>query len=111
VRAVELTSSVDDLDARHFDNSADSALVSGGIWRLCDGEGGRGRCTDFSPGQYASLGTLDGKVRSAYLVPPIPDRVAAVATVEAVPAGRAVLYEFPNFGGAWAAVENGPAPD
>ena len=108
VRAVELTTNVDDLDARHFDNSADAALVSGATWRLCDGEGGRGRCTDFSPGQYVSLGTLDGKVRSAYLVPTGPDRVAAAVTA---PAGRAVLYEFPNFGGAWAAVENGPAPD
>lgn len=108
VRAVELTSNVDDLDARHFDNSADAALVSGGIWRLCDGEGARGHCTDFSPGQYASLGALNGKVRSAYLVGSVPDRLPVVA---AAPAGRAVLYELPNFGGSRAVVEYGPAPD
>ena len=81
VRAVELTSSVDALDVRHFDNSADAALVSAGIWRLCDGEGGRGHCTDFSPGQYASLGTLNGKVMSAYLIAPVPDHLPAVAAV------------------------------
>jgi hypothetical protein len=108
VRALELTSSVDDLDVRHFDNGADAALVSAGIWRLCDGEGGRGHCTDFTPGQYASLGVLNGKVMSAYLVASVPDHLPVVA---AVPGGRAVLYEFPNFGGARVVVENGPAPD
>jgi hypothetical protein len=108
VRAVELTSSVDDLDTRHFNDGADAALVTGGIWRLCDGEGGRGQCSDFPPGQYASLGALDGRVRSAYLIASGP---GYVATVAAVPAGRAILYELPNFGGAEAVVEYGPAPD
>ena len=106
VRAVELTSNVDDLDVRHFDNSADAALVSGGVWRLCDGEGARGHCTDLSPGEYASLGALNGKVRSAYLIASVPDHLPMVA---AAPAGRAVLYEFPNFGGARAVVEYGRA--
>jgi Beta/Gamma crystallin len=108
VRAVELSSSVDDLDVRQFSNSADSALVNDGVWRLCDGEGGRGHCADFQPGAYTSLGALSGKVRSAYIVATAPDRLAAMPTV---PAGRAVLYEQPNFGGARAVVEYGPAPD
>jgi hypothetical protein len=108
VRAVELTSNADDLSARRFENSADAALVSGGIWRLCDGEGARGHCTDFSPGQYASLGALNGKVMSAYLIASGSDHVPVVA---AVPAGRAVLYEYPNFGGGRLVVESGPAPD
>ncbi len=109
VRAVELTSNVDDLDSRQFDDSADAALVTGGVWRLCDGERGRGECIDLSPGQYVSLGAFDGKVRSAYLITPVPDHVATVAMVPA--AGRAVLYELPNFRGARAVVEYGPAPD
>jgi len=108
IRAIELTSSVDDLNTRHFNDGADAALVNGGIWRLCDAEGGRGQCSDFSPGLYASLGALDGRVRSAYLIASGP---AYVATLPAVPAGRAVLYELPNFGGAEAVVEYGPAPD
>jgi len=108
VRAVELSSSVDDLDVRQFGNSADSALVNDGIWRLCDGEGGRGHCADFQPGAYTSLGALNGKVRSAYFVATAPDHLAAVPVV---PAGRAVFYEQPNFGGARAVVEYGPAPD
>lgn len=108
MRAVELNSNVDSLDSRDFSDSADAALVTGGVWRLCTAEGGRGHCADFSPGQYASLGALDGRVRSAYLVAQVPDRPPPIATL---PAGRAVLYELPNFGGARAVVEAGPAPD
>ncbi len=108
VRAVDLTSNVDDLDARHFNDSADAALVIGGVWRLCEGESGQGQCSDFSPGQYASLGALDGKVRSAYLIALVPENTARLVPV--VP-GRAVLYELPNFGGAQAVVEHGPMSD
>jgi hypothetical protein len=108
IRAVEVTANVDDLGVRQFGDSADAALVSGGLWRLCDGLYGRGSCTDFPPGQYASLGPLDGKVRSAYLVAPIAERGTTVAVV---PPGRAVLFEYPNFGGASAVVAHGRAPD
>ncbi len=108
VRAVELTSSIDNLDRRNFEDSADATLVSGGVWRLCDSDRGRGTCTDFLPGQYDSLGALNGRVRSAYLVTPVQERVATVA---AVPPGRAVVYEFPNFGGAAQVIEYGRAPD
>jgi len=108
VRAVELTASIDDLDRRNFDDSADSALISGGVWRLCDRERGRGACRDFAPGQYDSLGVLSGRVRSAYLVTPVQERVATVA---AVPAGRAIVYEYPNFAGSPAVIEYGRAPD
>ena len=108
VRAVELTSSIDDLDRRNFVDAADSAMVSGGVWRLCDNERGRGTCTDFQPGQYDSLGALSGKVRSAYLVTQVQERVATVA---AIPPGRAIVYEFPNYGGAGQVIEYGRAPD
>lgn len=108
LRAVELTSSVDDLNRRGFDNGADAAFVSGGVWRLCDRDGGRGQCAEFSPGQYGSLGVLDRRVSSAYLISAAPE---AVATVTPVPAGRIVLYEFPNFGAPSASVEYGRAPD
>lgn len=106
--AVELSSRVDDLDVRQFANRADAALVYDGIWRLCDGDGGQGHCADFQPGAYPSLGALNGRVRSAYVVATTPDHRASVP---AVPAGRAVLYEQPNFGGAKAVVEYGPAAD
>jgi len=108
VRAIELTASIDDLVSRRFDNSADAAFVSGSLWRLCDGKGGQGPCTDFGPGQYAGLGALDGRITSAYLIAPVQESAAVVATV---PAGRAVLYQFPNYGSPSAVVEYGRAPD
>jgi hypothetical protein len=108
MRAVELTSNVDDLDSRNFSNSAYAAFVSDGTWRLCDRERARGRCSDFTPGRYESLGALEGRVRSAYLIASTPERVATVATY---PPGRAVLYQFPNFAGPSAVVEYGRAPD
>jgi hypothetical protein len=111
MRAVELTSNVDDLGSRNFSNSAYAAFVSDGTWRLCDQERGRGRCSDFAPGRYESLGGLEGRVRSAYLIASTPERVATVATVPAFPPGRAVLYQFPNFTGPQAVVEFGRAPD
>jgi len=107
-RAVELMSSIDDLDRRNFQDSADAAMVSGGVWRLCDSERGRGACMDFPPGHYETLGALNGKVRSAYLVTTVQERVAAVA---ALPPGRAIVYEFPNYGGAPQVIEYGRAPD
>jgi hypothetical protein len=83
--------------------------VSGGIWRLCDHERGRGYCSDFSPGRYDSLGRqLNGKVSSAYIIAAAPDRVAAATSL---PLGRMVLYQYPNYGGASAVVDQGRAPD
>ena len=108
MRAVELTANVDDLDSRNFSNSAYAAFVSDGTWRLCDRERGRGQCFDFAPGRYESLGTLEGRVRSAYLIASAPERVA---NIPMYPPGRAVLYQFPNFTGPSAVVEFGRAPD
>lgn len=108
MRAVELTQSVDDLETRHFANAAYAAFVGSGTWRLCDRERGRGRCTDFSPGRYENLNGLEGHVRSAYLVARTPETVGNVPNF---PPGRAVLYEFPNYGGREATVEYGRAPD
>jgi len=108
VRAVDLTTNVEDLDTRHFESRADSAFVSGGLWRLCDGEHGRGNCADFSPGRYDNLGNLDGRVKSAYIV---TANVTVPTPTATAPSGRAVLFEHPNFAGASAVVEYGRAPD
>jgi hypothetical protein len=108
VHAVAVASNVDDLDTRNFEDRAEAAWVSGGVWRLCSAEHGRGQCADFGPGRYENLGALDRKVRSAYLVATVPERVATVAPVAA---GRMVLYQFPNYGGPSAVVDAIRAPD
>ncbi|HVN35782.1 MAG TPA: beta/gamma crystallin-related protein [Casimicrobiaceae bacterium] len=108
MRAVELTSNVDDLDTRNFSDSAYAAFVGSGTWRLCDHERGRGHCAEFAPGRYESLGAMEGHVRSAYLIATTPETVANVPNF---PPGRAVLYEFPNYAGRSATIEYGRAPD
>jgi hypothetical protein len=109
IRAVELRANVDDLGSRNFASTADAALVAGGTWRLCDAAGGRGRCAEYSPGQYVNLGALDRRVVSAYLVAPVT--MTTTVPVAVVPPGRAVLYQNPNFSGTFAVVERGNAPD
>jgi hypothetical protein len=119
LRRVELTASVDDLGGRNFNDAADAAFVSSGVWQLCDGNRGLGSCVQLSPGEYASLGALSGRVSSAYLISAAPAPVATVVTVAAPPAttpapvaaGRMVLYAFPNYGVPSAVVERGRAPD
>jgi hypothetical protein len=106
--AVELTSNFENLDRRHFDKRVNAAYVTGGVWRLCDGDKGRGYCSEFAPGRYESLGRLDGRVSSAYIVSPAPARVAVTGPD---PWGRMVLYQYPNFAGPSATVERKGAPD
>jgi hypothetical protein len=107
-RAIELRSDVSDLDSRRFDNRANAAFVLGGVWRLCDEKAGHGNCADFAPGRYATLGALDGRVRSAYILVPAREGTAVLSPM---PEGRLVLYEYANFGGPRAIVEHGRAPD
>jgi beta/gamma crystallin len=139
IRAVELRSNAEDLGSRDFARRADAALVTGGIWRLCDAPRGRGQCVDYGPGQYVTLGAMDRRVVSAYLVSPsassvsvVPSgretsvavapsgRVTSVAvvpsaretSVAAVPPGRVVLYQHANFSGPTAVVRaNSPDLD
>lgn len=106
VRSVELTGSNPDLDSIGFADRADSLTVYGGVWRLCDREGGAGNCAEFSPGQYDRLGMLDGAVRSALF---IGDARLGAAAPAAAP--RVVLYEFPGFRGRSLAIEGGGVPD
>jgi hypothetical protein len=107
VVAVDLTSNVDDLHSRRFENQADAAFVTSGVWRLCDDQRGRGQCADFSPGRYESLGALNGRVESAYLIASMPNEVATAAQT----VGRAVLYQYPNYAGPVAVIDYNRAPD
>ena len=107
VKSVELTDGVRDLDSVGFSNRADSATVYGGVWRLCDQEGGNGTtCVEFGPGYYDHLGALDRNVRSALVV---GEARASVAVPVVAP--RVVLYEFPDFAGRSLAIESSEARD
>jgi len=91
--SVALSSGVYDFERIGFNDTAEAAIVNGGVWRLCEDAGMRGSCQDFSPGRYSSLGYLDRRVSSAAIV--------SVGGGGPAPGGhpRATLYESPNFGG------------
>lgn len=108
LRAVDVTADTGSLDVRHFDNRADAAFVTGGVWRLCDGRDGRGECWDYGPGTYPTLGSLNRRVESAYLISAISEPVASIPPITS---GRLVVYQFQNFGGPSAVIEHGRAPD
>ncbi len=95
-RSLELTKTMDGLDRSGVYSGARAVVVYGGVWRLCSRQYFRGECADFTPGRYENLGSLTGRVSSAELV-----AASASAPVSITPpsAGRAVLYELPNFGG------------
>src|SRR3989440_7821786 len=97
-RAIELNKTFGGLDRSGLYEGANAAVVYGGVWRLCTRQYFRGECADFTPGQYANLGPLTGRLSSAELV-----AVTSSAPVSLVPSpaitGQVVLYELPNFGG------------
>jgi hypothetical protein len=96
-RAIELNKTFGGLDRSGLYNGANAAVVYGGVWRLCTRQYFRGDCADFTPGQYATLGPLTGRVSSAELV------ATSTAPVSIAPppaaTARVVMYELPNFGG------------
>ena len=104
-RSIVLTSGAPDFERIGFNDRADAAVVYGGVWRLCEHAGLGGRCQEFGPGRYNDLGYLGGKVSSAAIVGGIGG--GYVAPGPYVPPGqpRAILYEYPNFGGRTFVVE------
>ena len=109
-RAIELTKTMGGLDRSGLYAGANAAVVYGGVWRLCTRQYFRGECADFTPGQYANLGSLTGRVSSAEL---IADTNTAPVSIAPPPAlgGRVVLYEQPNFGGQAVVIERSAVSD
>jgi hypothetical protein len=85
-RTMEFTRTMGRLDSSRFDAGAGAAIVHGGNWRLCSEYMFRGECAELSPGQYDSLGALNGRVSSAELLARAP-----VAVAPAPVAGRVGL--------------------
>ena len=107
--AIELTKTNGKLDRIPAYSGADAVIVYGGTWRLCSREYYRGECFDFVPGRYDSLGSLNGRVRSAELVAITGAPVAAAPLPTG--AGRVVLYEYPNLRGQSFAINGSELPN
>ena len=109
-RAIELNKTFGGLDRSGLYNGANAAVVYGGVWRLCTRQYFHGECADFTPGQYANLGPLTGRVSSAELVAVTNTAPVRIAPPPAV-GGRVVLYEQPNFGGQAVVIERSAISD
>lgn len=107
-----------------FGNTASSIVVVDGIWEACTDVNFNGRCTQLAPGSYAGIDVrLNGPIASVRQVgygdQPRPIAIAPQPYANPAPAvvnpplvtGRALLYELPNFGGAWVAFDRGEAND
>ncbi len=107
-----------------FGNTASSIVVVDGIWEVCSDANFNGRCVQLAPGNYPGIDArLNGRIASVrpigYADGPRPVAIAPQPYANPVPAvvnpplvtGRALLYELPNFGGAWVAFDRGEAND
>src|SRR5207248_10219155 len=65
-RWITLTGTVRNLDRVQIGDSVDSAIVYGGVWKLCDST--QNSCVELMPGRYESLGVLNGRVASADII-------------------------------------------
>lgn len=63
---------VDNFRRSGFNDSASSAVVSGGRWEVCSDVGFTGRCVVLRPGQYPSLASME-----------LNDRISSVRSVAA----------------------------
>ncbi len=107
---VEITETHGDLARIPSYAGASAVIVYGGTWRLCTREYYRGRCEDFAPGRYDSLGPLNGRIASAELVSAAPAPVGIVTPAPSVEA-RVVLYAMPDFRGQSLVIDRGEAPN
>ncbi len=112
------------LQRSDLDHAAASVIVGNGTWEACTQANFRGACAELVPGQYGDLDVqLNGAVRSVreiagshgvthvVVAPDVTVTTIEPARTIVVPSGRAVLYQNPNFSGAFAVVERGNAPD
>ncbi len=87
---------VDDFSGTRANDRAESVVVEGGSWELCDDAGYRGACQVFGPGRYPSLGALEGRISSAR---PYNDRRSDRRGEGRQRHATATLYANPNLKG------------
>lgn len=103
-RGVTLDGDAVNFERLGFNDRANSAVVEGGTWQLCEHEEFRGSCMTLEPGRYPNLGDLAGRISSARMVanrpvvqggPPGPAPARAVLYGQPGLAGRALMIDRP----------------
>lgn len=123
-RYVVATDGIAVVQGQGFGSTAASIVVVDGTWEVCTGANFNGRCAELAPGNYPGIDvSLNGRIASvrqlgyadrsrpvAVVPQPYPNSMPVIAGLPP-PTGRAILYEEPNFGGAWVAFDRGEAND
>lgn len=94
-RSFGVNGPVENLGRTDFNDRARSMVVQGGTWEVCREDGYRG-CQTFGPGEVANLGFLAGQVSS---LRPVNGGGGGSPPPGWGSQGRAILYEYPGFGG------------
>ena len=93
-RGVTLQNDIGNLDQIGFNDRANSAVIEGSTWQLCEHADFQGSCITVAPGRYPDLGALGGRISSARMVANAPAPVPPSSA-----GGRAVLFGRPSLQG------------
>lgn len=105
-RSLSVVESLDDFRRSGFNDSANSVMVVGQPWQLCEDIRFNGRCVVLRPGRYASLAAmgLSGRVSSARAADvelradnPVP--LPSPASPASPEGAQVIFYEREEFGG------------
>ncbi len=112
-RAITLTSDTANFEDLGFNDLADSAIVYGGVWRLCVDAYMASRSVAISaPGRYDGLDSLGRRLSSAAIVGGgSADQADRPGLSRPHVRPRAVVYEYPDFGGRSMVIENDELPN
>jgi hypothetical protein len=97
-RSFEVTGPIPNFGTTGFNDRAQSMVVEGGTWELCQDASFSGRCQRFPPGRYPDLDPLSGQLSSI--------RPAVAGGAGWGGGTRAILYEAPAFQGRSAVLDN-----
>jgi len=87
-----------------FNDRAQSMIIRGGLWEVCENADFRGRCQTYGPGRYPNLGGMAGRISSIRPVaggpgPGGPGPGGGWGSGGWGTGSRALLYEGPDLSG------------
>ncbi len=99
-RSLAVVDPLEDFRRSGFNDSANSVMVVGQSWQLCEDFAFNGRCVVLRPGRYASLAAmgLSGRVSSAR-ASGLEVPVANAPTMDNTDTAHMTFYERADFGG------------
>jgi annotation not available len=97
-RSFPVNATISNFSGAGFNDRAQSMIIRGGLWEVCEHADFRGSCQTFGPGRYPNLGAMAGRISS--IRPVAGDGGSGGFGSGGWGSGsRALLYEGPNLTG------------